>query len=138
MKTPNTLTAALAAFAGLSFAVAYAAPSYTPPANSPINTTPLLDSSSQQLDNYDDFIGAVNAQLASGTESLIIPAPAGTALPKGPAYVTAVALAVAADPSHTQQIVSAAVQYRGGNLGDKAKDILKAIATAIRNWRRMR
>ena len=128
MKTPNTLTLALAAFAGLSFAAAYAAPSYTPDANSPINTTPL-NSSSPLLNNYDDYIGVIAGHL-TGTDSLLLPTPGGSTLPKGPAYVAAVAAAVAADPAHVQQIVQAAVQYRGGNLGDKVKDILKAIGTA--------
>jgi hypothetical protein len=131
MKTPNTLTLALVAFAGLSLAAAYAAPSYVPDINSPINTTPL-NSSSALLNNYDDYIGVIDGYL-TGTDTLLLPTPAGTTFPKGPAYVTAVAAAVAADPVHARQIVQAAVQYRGGNLGDKVKDILKAIATANPN-----
>jgi len=129
MKTPNTLTAALAAFAGLSFAVAYAAPSYTPNPNSPINATPLLNSASPLLNTYDDYIKLVDDAL-TGTDSLLLPSTGGNTFPKAPAFVAAVAKAVHDNPGNTQQIVEAAVQYRGGNYGDKVKDILKAIATA--------
>ena len=128
MKTPNTLTATLAAFAGLSFAVAYAAPSYVPDANSPINATPLLNSSSTLLNNYDDYISVINAHL-TGTDTLKLPTPGGSTFPLFASYNAAVAAAAAADPAHVQQIVAAATQYRGGNYADKVKDIVKLIAT---------
>jgi hypothetical protein len=128
MKTQHTLTLALAAFAGLSIATAYAAPSYTPDANSPINATPLLDSTSQNLDDFDDFIGVIAAKLPP-TESLILPTPVGKTFPKFSSFNTAVQLAVADNATDTQRIVAAATQFQAGNFAGKAKDIVKLIVT---------
>ncbi len=134
---------AAAALAGLSIVSAYAVPNYVPPVNSPIDATTITNqlpsgSVSGALDNFNTYLGAIQAQLdeddalgnAVANDTLRTPN-----LTDGGPFVAetdinfadAVAQAVVANPGNTAGIVAAAVLYKPA----KTQAILTAIAKAL-------
>ena len=126
VRPAKQFAAVLAAFAGFSLSVAYAAPNYAPPALSPVDAT-TLNSSSPLLNNFNGYLDNIQAQLvALSGKTLAIPAGDPSSIPLDADFYSAVAAAVNADPDHAEQIVSAAVQYKPA----KVKDIVKAVVLA--------
>ncbi len=126
VRHAKQFAAVIAAFAGFSLSVAYAAPNYEPPALSPVDAT-TLNSSSPLLNNFNGYLDNIQTQLvALSGKTLALPAGDPANVPLDTDYYAAVAAAVAADPVHAEQIVSAAVQYKPA----KVKDIVKAVVLA--------
>lgn len=132
VRNAKHLAAVVAALTGLSLTAAYAAPSYAPPILaplSPLDTTPV-DSESELLDNFNQYLSFIQAKVPVGT-TLVLPASSTLLVaPTDVQYYGAVASAVAdaltEGTATAEQIVSAAVQYKPG----RVKDIVKAVVLA--------
>lgn len=132
VRNAKHLAAIVAAFTGLSFTAAYSAPNYAPPILAPLSPldTTALDSESQLLDNFNDYLSLIQAKVPVGTTLALPAGPGGLIAPKDldfyPAVASAVTQALGDSSATAGQVVSAAVQYKPA----KVKDIVKAVVLA--------
>lgn len=103
-KNKFVATIAAAAFAGLSFTSVSIGQQYIPPGNTPLDST-TLSSSSVILQNFNDFLNAIEDELAAGTLASSGPAPTAND------FIAAVSAAIAAAPGDAYGIAQAAAAF---------------------------